>query len=106
MVAYVIAERTDQWDPSVFAAYGPLAAASIAEFGGRYLAKSDQLGLLEGEGAAPLAMAVLEFPSVEQARAWFASEGYQKAAAIRRSGARNRFLLIEGHRQAPRQAEP
>jgi uncharacterized protein (DUF1330 family) len=98
MVAYVIAERIDQWNPEVFAAYGPLAAASIAKFGGLYLAKSDQLGLLEGPGPgpAPLAMAVLEFPSVEQARAWFASEDYQKAAAIRRGGARNRFLLIDG----------
>jgi uncharacterized protein (DUF1330 family) len=96
MVAYVIAERTDQWDPQVFAAYGPLAVASIARFGGRYLAKGDRIGLLEGDGPAPLAMAVLEFPSVEQAEAWFASDDYQKAAAIRRGGARNRFLLIEG----------
>jgi uncharacterized protein (DUF1330 family) len=96
MVAYVIAERIEQWDPAVFAAYGPQAAASIAKFGGRYLAKTEKISLLEGEGAAPLAGAVLEFPSVEQARAWFASDDYQKAAAIRRGGARNRFLLIEG----------
>jgi uncharacterized protein (DUF1330 family) len=96
MVAYVIAERLDQWDPEVFAAYGPLAAASIARFGGRYLAKGDRIDLLEGEGPAPLAMAVLEFPNVEQARAWFASDDYQQAAAIRRGGAKNRFLLIEG----------
>jgi uncharacterized protein (DUF1330 family) len=95
MVAYVIAERIDQWDPQVFAEYGPLAAASIARFGGRYLAKGAELDLLEGEGA-PLAMAVLEFPSLDQARAWFASDDYQKAAAIRRGGAKNRFLLIEG----------
>jgi len=96
MVAYVIAERVDQWDASVFADYAPLAAASIARFGGRYLAKGSELDLLEG-GPAPLAMAVLEFPSVEQARAWFASDDYQAAAAIRRGGAKNRFLLIEGH---------
>jgi uncharacterized protein (DUF1330 family) len=96
MAAYVIAERVEQWDPEVFAAYGPLAAASIAKFGGRYLAKGAQMDLLEGDGPAPLAMAVLAFPSVEQARAWFASDDYQKAAAIRRGGARNRFLLIEG----------
>jgi uncharacterized protein (DUF1330 family) len=96
MVAYVIAERTDQWDPEVFAAYGPLAAASIAKFGGRYLAKGERIGLLEGGGPAPLAMAVLEFPSVQQAEAWFASDDYQRAAAIRRGGAKNRFLLIEG----------
>ena len=94
MVAYVIAERTEQWDESVFAAYGPLAAASIAKFGGRYLAKGADVGLLEGEGR-PLAMALLEFPSREQAEAWFASDDYQAAARIRRAGAKNRFLVIE-----------
>ncbi len=96
MVAYVIAERLEQWDGEVFAAYGPLAAASIARFGGRYLAKTPGALLLEGEEPAPLAMAVLEFPSLEQARAWFASDDYQAAAKIRRGGARNRFVLIEG----------
>jgi uncharacterized protein (DUF1330 family) len=95
MVAYVIAERTEQWDDSVFTAYGPRAAASIAKFGGRYLAKGADIGLLEGEGR-PLAMAVLEFPSRAQAEAWFASEDYQAAARIRRGGAKNRFLVIEG----------
>ena len=96
MVAYVIAERIEQWDPAVFADYGPLAAASIARFGGRYLARTDRIEVLEGGGVAPLATAVLEFPNVDQAEAWFASEDYQKAAAIRRGGARNRFLLIPG----------
>jgi uncharacterized protein (DUF1330 family) len=96
MVAYVIAERTGQWDESVFAAYGPLAAASIAKFGGRYLAKGSDIGLLEGEGSPPLAMAVLEFPSRAQAEAWFASDDYQAAARIRRGGATNRFVVIEG----------
>jgi uncharacterized protein (DUF1330 family) len=96
MVAYVIAERLDQWNPEVFTAYGPLAAASIARFGGRYLAKTHQPQVLEGPTPAPLAMAVLEFPSLEQAQAWFASDEYQAAANIRRGGASNRFLLIEG----------
>jgi uncharacterized protein (DUF1330 family) len=96
MVAYVIAERLEQWAPEVFAAYGPLAAASIARFGGRYLAKAPEVLLLEGDGPPPLAMAVLEFPSLDLARAWFASDDYQAAAKIRRGGAKNRFLLIDG----------
>ena len=58
-----------QWAPKVFDAYGPLAAASMAKFGGRYLAKGDRIGLLEGDGPSPLAMAVLQFPNVEQAKA-------------------------------------
>ena len=96
MVAYVIAERTRQWDKGVFAEYGPLAAASIARFGGRYLAKSEQIAGLEGADAPPLAMALIEFPSRAQARAWFASDDYQRAAQIRRGGAENRFVLLDG----------
>jgi len=93
MKAFVIAERLREWDADVFERYGPLAAASIARFGGRYLALSDKLITLEGP-LPPLAMAVIEFPSVEQAKAWYASSEYQAAAAIRRSGAENRFVLL------------
>ena len=95
MVAYVIAERLEEWDRSVFADYRPLAAASIARFGGRYLALSDDAMTLEGAASGTSAMAVIEFPSMAQAQAWYRSEDYQLAAAIRRRGARNRFVLLE-----------
>ncbi|GAB2566339.1 DUF1330 domain-containing protein [Dyella jejuensis] len=93
MKAFVIAERLKEWDTSVFATYGPLAAASIAKFGGRYLALSTAIVSLEGP-SPPLAIGVIEFPSVEQARNWYASNEYQDAALIRRSGAENRFILV------------
>ncbi len=93
MKAFVIAERLKEWDAGVFESYGPLAAASIAQFGGRYLALSDKVTTLEGP-LPPIAMAVIEFPSLEQAQAWYASSDYQAAAAIRRSGAENRFILL------------
>jgi uncharacterized protein (DUF1330 family) len=93
MKAFVIAERLKEWDTGVFESYGPLAAASIARFGGRYLALSSQVASLEGP-PPPLAMAVIEFPSLEQAQAWYASSDYQAAAQIRRSGAENRFIVL------------
>lgn len=93
MRAFVIAERLKEWDTSVFATYGPLAAASIAKFGGRYLALSTTIVSLEGP-PAPLAVGVIEFPSLEQAQKWYASSDYQDAAMIRRSGAENRFILV------------
>jgi uncharacterized protein (DUF1330 family) len=94
MVAYVIVERIEEWDSEVFAAYRPLAAASIDKFGGRYLALSKMPVVLEGEGR-PIVMAVIEFPSMEQADCWYNSEEYQKAASIRRGGARNRFIAVD-----------
>ncbi len=105
MKAFVIAERLKEWDTGVFASYGPLAAASIAKFGGRYLALSTKVETLEGP-MPPLAVAVIEFPSLEQARAWYASSEYQEAALIRRSGAENRFIVLaeDAARGAPHNA--
>jgi uncharacterized protein (DUF1330 family) len=93
MKAFVIAERLKEWDTGVFATYGPLAAASVAKFGGRYLALSTTVVSLEGP-PPPLAVGVIEFPSLELAQQWYASSEYQEAAVIRRSGAENRFILI------------
>lgn len=91
--AFVIAERLKEWNTQVFEKYGPLALASIERFGGRYLALSNQVESLEGP-PPPLAMAVIEFPSLELAQAWYASSEYQSAAKIRREGAENRFTLL------------
>ena len=94
MVAYVIVERIEEWNAEVFAAYRPLAAASIDKFGGRYLALSTMPVVLEGD-TGPIVMAVIEFPSMQLADSWYNSEDYQKAAGIRRAGARNRFIAVD-----------
>ena len=103
MPAYVIAERLKAWDLAVFEQYGPAAAASIARFGGRYIALSDAAVSLEG-GPTPLTMAIIEFPTIEDAQAWYASDEYQAAAAIRRRGASNRFVALPAGAVASRAA--
>jgi uncharacterized protein (DUF1330 family) len=40
-------------DPALFDTYRPLAAASIAEFGGRYAVRGGDPKVLEGEGPPP-----------------------------------------------------
>jgi uncharacterized protein (DUF1330 family) len=39
---------------------------------------------------------VLEFPSYEQAKAWYASDGYRVAMAIRQSASKGSLMLVEG----------
>jgi uncharacterized protein (DUF1330 family) len=102
--AFVVAERLRAWNTDVFKTYGPLAAASIERFGGRYLALSQETESLEG-GDPPLAMAVIEFPSLEQAHAWYHSSEYQHAAQIRRTGAANRFVLLPAGTASDRAAD-
>ena len=95
--AYVIVERLTTTGPeSIQQEYGKVSRDIVARFGGRYLARSQQNTLLEGEGTVPCCMAIISFPSVEAARSWFDSPENQDAAKIRRSGATFRIVSIAG----------
>ena len=51
--------------------------------------------ILEGSWLPPR-LVVLEFPTVERARAWWASPEYAPAKALRQQCASTEMLLIEG----------
>jgi uncharacterized protein (DUF1330 family) len=48
------------------------------------------------EGAAPDGIVMLEFPTVEDAKAWYNSPGYQAALPHRKSGAEYRAMIVQG----------
>ena len=48
------------------------------------------------EGPAPDGVVVLEFPSVEEARGWYDSPGYQTAMQHRLKAANYRVMIVEG----------
>ena len=48
------------------------------------------------EGDAPDGIVVLRFPSVDAARKWYFSPGYQAALAHRQRAADYRVVLVEG----------
>jgi uncharacterized protein (DUF1330 family) len=94
MPAYIIAE-IQVTDPSAYDGYRPLAAASVARFGGRFAARGGTVDLLEG-GPEPERIVVIEFPDAETARRWYRSDEYQTALKIRQSASRGRVFLVEG----------
>jgi uncharacterized protein (DUF1330 family) len=95
--AFVIVERLTTTGPeSIQEQYGKVSRDIVAKFAGRYLARSQQNTLLEGEGNPPCCMAILSFPSTEAAKSWFESPENQDAARIRRSGATFRIVSIQG----------
>lgn len=95
MSAYVIAD-VQVTDPAAYELYRPLAAASIARFGGRFIVRGGKVELLEG-AAEPQRMVVIEFADAEVARRWYRSEEYQKALKIRQSASTQaRLILVEG----------
>ena len=94
MPAYVIVDISIS-DPDTYERYKQLAPPSIAEHGGRYIARGGATMVLEGEWA-PERLVILEFPTAAQAEAWWASESYAEAKALRQSCASSRRVLVEG----------
>jgi uncharacterized protein (DUF1330 family) len=94
MSVYVIADLN--WtDPSARAEYGKRARAALAKYGGRYVVAGGAPQTLEGEWQ-PSAVAVIEFPTEEQARRWYESDEYRPLKALRFKGAKTSAVLVEG----------
>ncbi len=94
MAAYVIVDVVVN-DPEGFAPYREMAPATVAAYDGKYLARGGALTSLEG-GWDPLRISVLEFPSVERARAWWDSAEYAEAKAIRQRTTDTKMIIVEG----------
>ena len=94
MPAYIIAD-IQVTDPAGYDQYRPLAAASIARSGGRFVVRGGKVDLLEG-APEPERIVAIEFPDADTARRWYSSEEYQKALKIRQSASRGRVFLVEG----------
>jgi uncharacterized protein (DUF1330 family) len=94
MAAYVIVDVVVN-DPEGFAPYREMAPATVAAYDGKYLARGGTLTPLEG-GWDPLRISVLEFPSVEKARAWWDSAEYAEAKAIRQRTTDTKMIIVEG----------
>jgi uncharacterized protein (DUF1330 family) len=92
--AYVIA-NIEVTDPARYAEYIELTPGSIAPFGGRFIARGGRSERLEGTTPANR-IVILEFPSYEQAKAWYDSDGYRVAMAIRQSASTGTLILVEG----------
>ena len=94
MPTYVISELQVR-DPVAFDRYRTLAAASIARHGGRYLVRGGAVAAAEG-GPAPAMLVIVEFPTAEQLRLWYASADYAEALAFRDQALSRRLLFVEG----------
>lgn len=94
MSAYVIT-AIEITDSEGFAVYRDLVVGTIDPFGGRYIARGGSIETLEGDWQ-PKRVVIAEFPSVEQARAWWDSPIYAAAKAQRQLSARTEMIIVEG----------
>jgi uncharacterized protein (DUF1330 family) len=94
MAAYVISE-VEARDPVALEAYRALAAKTIAQYGGRYLARGGAVEVVEG-GPPPKTIIIVEFPTMERLRKWYASPEYAEALKLRETALERRLIFVEG----------
>jgi uncharacterized protein (DUF1330 family) len=82
-------------DPVRYEDYKRLASAAIAAHGGRYLVRGGASEVLDGEWT-PRRLVVLQFDSVEKAKAWRNSAEYAEAKKVREDCARVNMVVVEG----------
>ncbi|BBY38118.1 hypothetical protein MMAN_22520 [Mycobacterium mantenii] len=82
-------------DPEGMNAYAQAAAPAIGQGGCKTLAVDTNPRVVEGDWHGDQTV-VLEFDSVEAARAWYESERYQNAAKLRQAAADCNALIIAG----------
>ncbi len=85
----------DVHDVEQYKVYVQANAAPLKEYGARFLVRGGPFEAVEGASRAR--HVVIEFPSVEAARACWHSPGYQAAIALRRPVSEVDLLIIGGY---------
>jgi uncharacterized protein (DUF1330 family) len=93
--AYLVVEMKIN-DVEQYKKYMAEAPAAVAAFGGEYIVRGGRHEALEGDWL-PARLALLRFPSYDQAKAFYDAEQYRKARE-QRKGTTEYFnmVLVEG----------
>jgi uncharacterized protein (DUF1330 family) len=94
MPAYVIA-RVQVADAEKYRQYTSLTPGVIAQYGGRFVARAGHVVTLEGPEEASR-IVILEFPSMDAAKAWYSSPEYQEVRKLRLGCATGTLIAVEG----------
>jgi len=94
MPAYLIADMNVS-DPARYEEYKRLAPPAIEKYGGRYLSRAGETAILEGDWS-PTRLVILEFPSLEKAKAWYDSPEYGAARKAREGTGKFRMVVTAG----------
>ena len=98
MAAYVIFIRENTINPDEMKIYASKAPAGLAGHPVKPLATYGNHEIIEGPDVE--GVAILEFPSFEEARKWYYSPAYQEAVKHRLKGGAYRGIIVEGKEQS------
>jgi uncharacterized protein (DUF1330 family) len=99
MPAYVVITKTRTRDASELALYSKQAPAFMAGHAATFLARFGACEVKEGSGAE--GVAIIEFPTFAEAKAWYESPAYQEASHHRFRGGDYNIVIVEGVASSP-----
>lgn len=94
MSAYIVVQ-VDVQDPDRYANYKEMVPPTLKAYGGRFLARGGKVENMEGSWE-PSRFVIIEFDSVDKAKAWWGSTEYGPAKALRQATAYTEMILVEG----------
>jgi len=94
MTVYLIGD-VEVLDKVAYEEYRQKVPATIAAYGGRYIARGGATEVLEG-GWVPKRCVLIEFPSMAKLKAWWESPEYVPLRAIRQRATRSNLIVTEG----------
>ena len=94
MPAYIIIEVSIH-NPTEYEDYKKLTSPSLKPFDGKFIVRGGKAETLEGDWN-PERIVVLEFPTIEKAKAWWNSEGYAPAKALRLRTSKTKMIVVPG----------
>jgi uncharacterized protein (DUF1330 family) len=94
MAAYVFA-NVEVRDPILYEEYRRQVPATLARYGGKFLVRGGATEVLEGH-LAPRRIVIIEFESLERAKAWWDSPEYRPLRELRQRASQGDLLLVAG----------
>lgn len=95
MKYYAIAE-VSVTNPSWVTEYLAQVNQLVTSYGGKYLARTSKVDLVEGGGTAHQTSVILEFPSSDAAYGFYNSPEYLPLREARKAGSVGKFYFVAG----------
>lgn len=94
MSAYVVVQ-VKVHNPTAYEEYKKGVPATLALYDGKFLVRGGKIETLEGDWM-PERFVILEFPTVERAKEWYASPEYTAILGIRHQNSDGQIIVVQG----------
>ncbi len=94
MACYLVADMSIT-DQELFAEFAEAVPATVQQYGGTYLIRGGKLEVAQGDWT-PSRLVVIEFGSMDQAKAWYDSPEFEGPKQILARSSNSNFVFVEG----------